>query len=57
LILACRSKEKGEKAVRYINETTNVAKGVVETWELDLGSFDNVKAFAKRGIKAFDEYS
>ena len=43
--------------MRYINETTNVAKGVVETWELDLGSFDNVKAFAKRGIKTFDEYS
>ena len=49
LILACRSKERGERAVKYINETTNVAQGVVETWELDLASFENVKAFAKRG--------
>ena len=50
LIIACRNTVKGEKAVRYINETTNVTPGVVETWELDLSSFDTVKAFAKRGI-------
>jgi len=39
--------------VRYINETTNVAKGVVETWGLDLANFENVKAFAKKGITDF----
>jgi retinol dehydrogenase 12 len=50
LILACRNQEKGNKAVQYINETTDVAKGVVECWKLDLASFENVKAFAKRGI-------
>lgn len=50
LILACRNQEKGEKGVQYINETTDVAAGVVECWELDLASFDSVKAFAKRGI-------
>jgi len=50
LILACRNQEKGERAVRYINETTNVAPGIVEMWQLDLASFDSVKAFAKRGI-------
>jgi len=49
LILACRNLEKGNSGVRYINETTNVAPGVVECWQLDLGSFDSVKAFAKRG--------
>jgi NAD(P)-dependent dehydrogenase (short-subunit alcohol dehydrogenase family) len=49
LIIACRNTEKGQKAVNYINETTNVAPGVVETWELDLANFENVKAFAKRG--------
>jgi NAD(P)-dependent dehydrogenase (short-subunit alcohol dehydrogenase family) len=49
LILACRNLEKGQRAVQYINETTNVAKDVVETWDLDLSKFDNVKAFAKRG--------
>jgi hypothetical protein len=35
--------------VRYITETTSVAAGVVECWQLDLASFDSVKAFAKRG--------
>jgi len=49
LILACRNSAKGEKAVRYINETTRVTPGVVETWELDLASFESVNAFAKRG--------
>ena len=49
LILACRSTDKGNTAVRSINEITGVAKGVVECWELDLSSFENVKAFAKRG--------
>ena len=50
VIIACRNTAKGETAVRYINETTNVSPGVVETWELDLASFENVKAFVKRGI-------
>jgi len=49
LILACRNTEKGNRAVRSINETTGITKGVVECWDLDLASFENVKAFAKRG--------
>jgi retinol dehydrogenase 12 len=49
LILACRNQEKGSKAVNSICETTNVAKGVVEAWELDLANFESVKAFAKKG--------
>jgi hypothetical protein len=54
LILACRNLEKGEKAVKSINETTKVAGGVVETWELDLASFESVKNFAKRGQPLFE---
>jgi retinol dehydrogenase 12 len=49
LILACRNTEKGARAVRYIAETTNVGTDIVETWELDLSNFENVKRFAKRG--------
>jgi hypothetical protein len=49
LILACRNQERGDTGVRYITETTSVAAGVVECWQLDLASFDSVKAFAKRG--------
>ena len=49
VIIACRNTEKGQRAVNYINETTDVAPGVVETWELDLANFENVKTFAKRG--------
>ena len=58
LIVACRNLEKGEDAVKSINETTNVAEGVVEAWQLDLASFESVKSFAKRGyllLNSIDE--
>jgi retinol dehydrogenase-12 len=47
VIIACRSIEKGEAAKKDIESTTN-RTGVVDVWQLDLGSFDSVKAFGKR---------
>ena len=47
VIIACRSKEKGEDAKRSIEETTG-RKGVIEVWSLNLSSYDSVKDFAKQ---------
>ncbi len=40
VILACRSVEKGEAAKKDIESTTKRA-GVVEVWQLDLGSYNS----------------
>jgi retinol dehydrogenase-12 len=50
VILACRTISKGEEASRSIEETIG-RKGVCEVWQVDLGSFDSVKAFAQRAAK------
>ena len=50
VILACRSISKGEEACRSIEETTG-AKGVCETWALDLSNFDSVKEFARKAAQ------
>lgn len=50
VILACRSIDKGKEAkVDIVNsiKDKDVASRI-EVWELDLGSFDSVKAFAKK---------
>ncbi|CZT16998.1 related to enoyl-CoA hydratase/isomerase [Ramularia collo-cygni] len=47
VIIACRSIEKGESAKEDIEASTG-RKGVVEVWQLDLQSYDSVRAFAKR---------
>ena len=47
VILAVRSFEKGEEAMRDI-ESTAKKTGTTEVWELDLASYASVKAFAKR---------
>jgi NAD(P)-dependent dehydrogenase (short-subunit alcohol dehydrogenase family) len=47
VILAVRSVEKGEEAATSIAETEK-REGVVEVWELDLGSYASVKEFAAR---------
>lgn len=47
VILACRNLEKGEAAVKDIEESTKRI-GVAEVWSLDLSSFESVKEFAKK---------
>lgn len=47
VIIACRTVAKGEAAKKDI-ETTTGRTGVVQVWELDLSSYDNVKKFAER---------
>ncbi|KAJ3915596.1 hypothetical protein F5877DRAFT_81690 [Lentinula edodes] len=46
LILACRSEEKGNQAVRKIERDTGYTKA--EMWLLDLNRFASVQAFADR---------
>ncbi|KAF2095209.1 short-chain dehydrogenase [Rhizodiscina lignyota] len=47
VIIACRSAEKGEAARANIEKSTG-RTNVIEVWQLDLGSYDSVKEFAKR---------
>lgn len=47
VIVAVRSRSKGEAAAKSIHESTGRV-GVVEVWELDLSSHASVKAFAER---------
>lgn len=49
VIIACRNTFAGEEARRDILSTNpNVDPSVIEVWQLDLSSYDSVKAFAKR---------
>lgn len=55
VILGCRDVEKGNAAKRDI-EATNHVDGIkdparVEMWQVDLASFDSVKAFCERAAK------
>ncbi|KAI0019597.1 short-chain dehydrogenase [Xylariomycetidae sp. FL0641] len=47
VILGCRDTEKGEAAVADIAATTGRGDAV-ELWQVDLGSFESVKAFCAR---------
>ena len=47
VIIAVRSLEKGDAAKKSIEESTG-RTGVVDVWQLDLASYESVKAFAKR---------
>lgn len=47
VILAVRSLSKGEAARDRIEADTGI-KGVVEVWQLDMGSYDSIKAFSKK---------
>ena len=48
LILACRNTTAAEEAKRDIVSTTKVDPATIEVWQLDLGSYDSVKDFARR---------
>lgn len=57
VILACRSRERGERAKADIERSTRRTGGggggggggaVVEVWPVDLGNFDSVKEFCRR---------
>ena len=47
VILAVRSLDKGEEAKRKIGAETDVT-GVAEVWQLDMASYDSIKAFARK---------
>ena len=47
VILAVRTLSKGEAAKESIEQSTS-RKAVVEVWQLDLGSYESVKEFAKK---------
>jgi retinol dehydrogenase-12 len=47
VIIACRTRSKGEAAQRDIEATTK-RTGVLQVWELDLSSYASVRAFAKK---------
>lgn len=47
VILACRNQEKGESAKQGIEKSTKTS-GVVEVWQVDLGSYESVKQFCSR---------
>ena len=57
VILGCRSPEKGEAAKRDIEATTQATArdpGHIEVWQVDLESFESVKAFCRRAATELD---
>jgi retinol dehydrogenase-12 len=55
VVLAVRNLEKGEAAIRSIEETTG-RQGVLVVWQLDLSSYESVKEFVRKaeGLKRLD---
>lgn len=47
VILGCRSTSKGATAKKNIEATTGVL-GVIDVWQVDLGSWESVKQFCER---------
>jgi NAD(P)-dependent dehydrogenase (short-subunit alcohol dehydrogenase family) len=48
VILACRSIEKGRTAAKDIQESTSCAPDTLDVWQLDMGSYASVQAFADK---------
>ncbi|KAI1150667.1 NAD(P)-binding protein [Nemania diffusa] len=46
LILGCRSLERGEAAAKELHQRGSSAK--IEVWQLDMASYESVRAFAQR---------
>lgn len=55
VILCCRNVEKADRAKRDIEESTK-RNGIVEVWQLDLGSYESVKQVVQRaqGLQRLD---
>jgi NAD(P)-dependent dehydrogenase (short-subunit alcohol dehydrogenase family) len=51
VILACRSTQKGSVAKKSLVSSTACDPSVIEVWEIDMASFDSVKAFGARALK------
>ncbi|PTB39359.1 hypothetical protein M441DRAFT_70493 [Trichoderma asperellum CBS 433.97] len=48
VILGVRSREKGEAAKKAIETDTGCDTNILQVWEVDLGSYESVAAFAQR---------
>lgn len=48
VILACRTISKGQNAAADIASSENLKSDRIEVWELDLSSYESVKAFGRR---------
>ncbi len=48
LIMAVRSESKGEAAKKEILASTKQPDSTIEIWQLDMNSYDSIKAFARR---------
>lgn len=51
VIIACRSKSKGNQAKAEIESSVRCSPDVIEVWELDLESASSIKAFVDRANK------
>jgi retinol dehydrogenase-12 len=51
IILAVRNKDKGEGARKSILSSTGRADTSIEVWELDMQSYDSIRAFCARANK------
>ena len=51
VILACRNIKAAEEARQDILTSTKVDPSILEVWQLDLSSYESVKAFAERASK------
>jgi retinol dehydrogenase 12 len=51
VILAVRNQAKGEAAKRSILASTGRAESSIEVWDLDMQSYDSIKAFCARANK------
>lgn len=48
VILACRNVQKANNAAQDIKASTSCPSNVLQVWELDMSSYDSVRAFSNR---------
>ncbi|KAM0249514.1 hypothetical protein ACHAQJ_009020 [Trichoderma viride] len=54
VILAVRNTQKGEAAKKAIEADTGCGTDIIQVWEVDLGSYESVAAFARRAGEQLD---